>query len=248
MNGSYEFQNNQLTMKTTFHAPEITDGYFYQTYCQMLNVPNSWINEMRTAPEEETTIPSLLAYTADTWAVQFYNRSGLSSLTKGDNSNISLGNLDGSSLLSEASDPLFIAHTSNDAQLAAETVSTDPLWSFNQWATYAEADNLSTETRDGLFNKGQGYVFETDTYRPSTGSYGHSLKVGERSLMVCGYQIIDATFSTGGAVTGTSSIVRQASSPTDLTQAIELNLVESGAQALVNTAAAVVAISAALSF
>jgi len=60
--------------------------------------------------------------------------------------------------------------------------------------------------------------------------------------MVCGYQ--DLTTQNNA-----NPIKRQqASSPRDVADAIELNLIENGAQAFLNTAAAVVALSATLAF
>ena len=126
--------------------------------------------------------------------------------------------------------------------MSAESVTSNGLWSYNPYATYVVEDNLSTDQLTGLFNKGQGYVFKAEVSRPSSGTYGHSLKLGERTLMVCGYQQYYTVAS------GNTYVRRQASSPTDVTQAIELNLMQSGAEALVSTAAAVLAVTAALAF
>lgn len=147
-------------------------------------------------------MPSTPAYMMDTWAVQYSYGTTLASLAKGPNSNIKLGNLYGSQLLQDSSDPLFAGQTnngasvSNDSTTADEAVYDDPLWTYDEYETYAEADTFTTADIDGLYNKGQGYVFEAQVQRPSTGSYGHSLKVDQRTLMICGYQIIDSAIGS----------------------------------------------------
>jgi len=122
MNGSYTFENNQLTMTTEFHVPTVNTNDYYQTYCQLLSLPESYISDLRTAQEEETDLPSAPAYKMDSWAIQYNATWGLDELTTKNSTYIALGNLYGNTLLYDSSDPLFATSSSRDATLAAERV------------------------------------------------------------------------------------------------------------------------------
>ena len=208
----------------------------------MLDLSESYIDSLRIAQEEDTELPSVPSYSLDSWAIEYWNSiNGINSaLQSGVNSNIIIGNLNGTTLLEESSDPRFPYSGTNDSTLSSEIVSTDPLYTMNPYQTYGQEDVLKTDQLNGLYNKGQGNVFYGEVTRPANGDYGSTLKMGERRLMVCGFQVFESSTN--------ATPKYQASSPTNVPDAIELNLIENGAKIMMGSAAALLAVSASIAF
>lgn len=156
MNGMYSFNDNLLTMKTVVHLYDFDTSDIMQSYCQMLDLSESFIDSLRIAQEEETDLPSVPSYTLDSWAIEYWNSiNGINTaLAEGVNSNIIIGNLNGTTMLKDSSDPRFPYNGTNDSTLSSEIVSTDPLYLLNPYATYGQLDELETEQITGLYNKG----------------------------------------------------------------------------------------------